>query len=66
MRSLPFLSIWNSAKQLLFEGKTVHIHALPDNGLLFYGGFHVNLAAFLEDALIAELKPSSNRAGLST
>lgn len=53
-------------RKLLSEGKTVHVHALPDSGLLFYGGFHVNLAAGLEDALVAQLKPSWNGAGLST
>lgn len=51
-------------KKLLSEGKSIYVHALPDNGLLFYGGFHVNLAAGLEDALIAQLKPAWNKAGL--
>jgi hypothetical protein len=45
-------------------GKAVEVYALPDNGLLHYGGFHVNLAAGLEDALIAELKPTWNKAGI--
>src|SRR5882672_7513876 len=35
----------------LRAGHTVEIFVLPDNGLLAYGGFHVNLAAGLEDAL---------------
>ena len=48
----------------LAEGKVVEIHALPDNGLLYYGGFHVNLAAGLEDSLIAKLKPKWNKAGI--
>ena len=38
----------------------VEIYALPDNGLLHYGGFHVNLAAGLEDSLIRELNPEWN------
>lgn len=42
----------------------VEIHALPDNGLLFYGGFHVNLAAGLEDSLVRTLKPAWNKAGI--
>lgn len=51
-------------QRLLSEGRPIHIYALPDNGLLFYGGFHVNLAAGLEDALITTLKPAWNGAGL--
>lgn len=42
--------------------KRVELYALPDNGLLYYGGFHVNLAAGLEDSLIRELRPAWNGA----
>jgi hypothetical protein len=42
----------------------VDIFALPDNGLLHYGGFHINLAAGLEDSLISTLAPSWNRVGI--
>jgi hypothetical protein len=48
----------------LASGKCVEVYALPDNGLLYYGGFHVNLAAGLEDSLIAQLKPEWNKVGL--
>ena len=50
---------------MLFRSKdsVIEIHALPDNGLLYYGGFHVNLAAGLEDNLIKILKPEWNRGG---
>lgn len=51
-------------RRLMGEGETIEIYALPDNGLLHYGGFHVNLAAGLEDALISTLKPVWNKAGL--
>ena len=51
-------------RYLMGEGETIEIYALPDNGLLHYGGFHVNLAAGLEDSLISTLKPIWNRAGL--
>lgn len=51
-------------KDAVALGKTVEVYALPDNGLLHYGGFHVNLAAGLEDALIATLKPVWNKAGI--
>ena len=44
----------------LAQGERVEIYALPDNGLLHYGGFHVNLAAGLEDSLIRELRPPWN------
>ena len=53
----------NLLKDLLACGKSVDVHALPDNGLLYYGGFHVNLAAGLEDSIIKELKPAWNMAG---
>lgn len=51
-------------KAALVGSKGVEIYALPDNGLLYYGGFHVNLAAGLEDALVAKLRPAWNRAGV--
>jgi len=47
-------------KSLLSEGKQVDIFALPDNGLLHYGAFHLNLAAGLEDNLIAKIQPEWN------
>ncbi|MDO8252065.1 MAG: GIY-YIG nuclease family protein [Rhodoferax sp.] len=50
--------------EALAGGKVVDVHALPDNGLLYYGGFHVNLPAGLEDSLIANLKPKWNKAGI--
>lgn len=49
-------------REALRLGESVEIHALPDNGLLHYGGFHVNLAAGLEDNLIKTLKPEWNGA----
>lgn len=51
-------------KELLAAGQTVSIWALPDNGLLRYGGFHVNLAAGLEDSIINELRPVWNMTGV--
>jgi len=47
-------------KALLEKRKTVDIFALRDNGLLHYGVFHINLAAGLEDDLIAKLRPEWN------
>lgn len=49
---------------LASSGKEVEIHALPDNGLLHYGGFHVNLAAGLEDSIVSTLKPAWNKMGI--
>ena len=49
----------------LLKGEPVDIYALPDNGLLRYGGFHVNLAAGLEDSLVSVLKPMWNQSGVS-
>ena len=50
--------------EALKEGRAVAVYALPDNGLLHYGGFHVNLAAGLEDSLVSTLKPAWNKAGI--
>jgi hypothetical protein len=47
-------------KDSLQEGAAVDILVLPDNGLLHYGQFHVNLAAGLEDNVIAVLQPPWN------
>ena len=47
-------------RKALERGQLVEVFVLPDNGLLHYGGFHVNLAAGLEDSLIKELKPAWN------
>jgi hypothetical protein len=49
---------------LVTSGKEVEILALPDNGLLYYGGFHVNLAAGLEDSTVSKIKPAWNRMGI--
>jgi hypothetical protein len=46
----------------LRAGAAVDILALPDNGLLHYGDFHVNLAAGLEDSIISTLQPEWNGA----
>lgn len=55
-------NIKNNAKiaESLLAGKVVDIYVLPDNGLLHYGGFHVNLAAGLEDSVVRELSPPWN------
>lgn len=47
-------------RELLTKGIYVEIYALPDNGLLHYGQFHLNLAAALEDSIIRVLDPEWN------
>lgn len=47
-------------RELLYQGKPVEIYALPDNGLLYYGDFHINLAAALEDSIIQTVNPPWN------
>jgi hypothetical protein len=47
-------------RQVIESGKLVMIYVLPDNGLLHYGGFHVNLAAGLEDSLVRDMRPPRN------
>jgi hypothetical protein len=48
-------------REALEAGKQVAVYVLPDNGLLRYGGFHVNLAAGLEDSLVHDLCPPLER-----
>jgi hypothetical protein len=44
-------------------GGSVSILVLPDHGLLKYGGFHLNLAAGLEDDIVSQLKPRWKKTG---
>lgn len=46
--------------EMLESGATVELYALPDNGLMHYGPFHLNLAAGLEDSIIRTLAPEWN------
>jgi hypothetical protein len=48
---------------LLADGNKVEIFALPDNGLLHFGVFHINLAAGLEDSIVRTLNPRWNQIG---
>lgn len=50
----------NHIREQLAQGRKVDILALPDNGLLHYGGFRINLAAGLEDSMVAKLQPPWN------
>lgn len=61
--STQFTNIRGNAEILkaLLAGKNVEVFALPDNGLLKYGGFLLDLAAGLEDSIINELKPAWNK-----
>jgi len=47
-------------RSLLVKEEPVDIFILPDNGLLNYGGFPINLAAGLEDSLIQHILPPWN------
>tara|TARA_R110000737_G_C14624499_1_gene494331 strand:- start:10262 stop:11020 length:759 start_codon:yes stop_codon:yes gene_type:complete len=47
-------------RTMLTRKSPVDIFVLPDNGLLNYGGFPINLAAGLEDALIEQISPLWN------
>lgn len=51
--------------ELLNAGQSVEVLALPDNGLLHFGIFHLNLAAGLEDSIIRTIRPKWNRIGKS-
>ena len=47
-------------RELLAAGTAVDVYVLPDNGLMHYGPYHLNLAAGLEASLISSLKPAWN------
>jgi hypothetical protein len=47
-------------RELLTAGAAVDVYVLPDNGLMHYGPYHLNLAAGLEASLIAALTPQWN------
>jgi hypothetical protein len=49
--------------EVLSNGETVRIFALPDRGEMEYHGFHLNLAAGIEDSVIKELQPQWNKTG---
>jgi len=52
-----------SLGKILNEGKTVKIFALPDRGEMEYHGFHLNLAAGIEDSVINQIQPKWNKVG---
>lgn len=60
-----FTNIRNNARILdeLSRSNAVDIYVLPDNGLLHFGVFHLNLAAGLEDSITKMLKPKWNLLG---
>lgn len=49
--------------EMLAAGNKVQILALPDNSLLHFGIFHLNLTAALEDSIVATVKPKWNQTG---
>jgi hypothetical protein len=53
-------------KAELIENQEVDIFVLIDNGLLLFGGYHINLAAGIEDALISAIEPPWNLRGISS
>jgi hypothetical protein len=47
-------------QEALHEAKRVDIYIFRDMGLMKFGGFHLNLAAGLEDSLVRDLAPPWN------
>jgi hypothetical protein len=45
---------------VLSQGKRVEIYIFRDTGLMKFGGFHLNMAAGLEDSLVLDLAPPWN------
>ena len=54
----------NLIKEQLNQGVEISVYAFPDSGMLKYGGFHLNIAAGLEDSIVSTLKPTWNAAGI--
>lgn len=50
-------------KNALLNGSKVQLFVLPDNGLLHFGAFHLNLAAGLEDSILRTISPEWNLVG---
>ena len=50
-------------KDALANESSIDIYVLPDNGLLHFGEFHLNLAAGLEDNITKTIKPLWNISG---
>ena len=50
-------------KDALANESSIDIYVLPDNGLLHFGEFHLNLAADLEDNITKTIKPLWNISG---
>ena len=50
----------NLIKGALSTGKPVEIQALRDNGLIYFGGFQLNMANGLFDSIISDLNPEWN------
>jgi hypothetical protein len=44
-------------REALLQNIAVDILVLPDNGLMHYGQFHLNLAAGFEDSIIETINP---------
>jgi hypothetical protein len=57
------LRVNKEIKKFLKNEKEIDIYILIDNGLLNFGDFRINIAAGLEDTLIAEYKPEWNYNG---
>jgi hypothetical protein len=56
-----FIKVRRKVVEALSSGESVEIYALLDNGLISYGGFDLNLAAGLEDSLVAQFEPLWNK-----
>lgn len=53
----------DNIKAALCAGEAIDLYVLPDHGLLHFGPFHLNLAAGLEDSIVATLSPEWNSVG---
>lgn len=49
-----------SIREALSQSKRVEIYIFRDTGLMKFGGFHLNMAAGLEDSLVRDLAPPWN------
>ncbi len=53
-------TVYSYLLEAIQKDVSVEILVLPDNGLMHYGKFHLNLAAGLEDSMIRDIAPRWN------
>lgn len=66
MRQSTNIRVKRNIIDALNLGQEVDIFVFVDNGLLFLGEYHINVAAGIEDSLITAIQPPWNLRGINT